>query len=199
MFTRTIVAAIPDTRNIEWSPRKSFGSYRQQSGQLLYFLSGFLTLQLEIQTFLASTGLGGPVIPTQALDGHRRPFDSLILGPSAVTRSIAEALMDAISPHDVFTTVVNSTSSQRQGRPTFSTPLYHRAFPTHRYEQSTFWHVYGSMIATALIIYFSLPAAVTAGAFRREVGGGQLDSLSTLPGTASLHHPTMTLQYTMEF
>jgi hypothetical protein len=38
------------------------------------------------------------------------------------------------------------------------------------------------MITTALIVYFSLPAAVTAGAFRREVAGGQLDSLSTLPG-----------------
>jgi hypothetical protein len=48
--------------------------------------------------------------------------------------------------------------------------------------QQTFWHVYGSMITTALIVYFSLPAAVTAGAFRREVAGGQLDSLSTLPG-----------------
>ena len=48
--------------------------------------------------------------------------------------------------------------------------------------QQTFWHVYGSMITTALVVYFSLPAAVTAGAFRREVAGGQLDSLSTLPG-----------------
>ena len=38
------------------------------------------------------------------------------------------------------------------------------------------------MITTALVVYFSLPAAVTAGAFRREVAGGQLDSLSTLPG-----------------
>ena len=42
------------------------------------------------------------------------------------------------------------------------------------------------MITTALVVYFSLPAAVTAGAFRREVAGGQLDSLSTLPGQSSL-------------
>jgi hypothetical protein len=48
--------------------------------------------------------------------------------------------------------------------------------------QQTYWHVYASMITTALVVYFSLPAAVTAGAFRREVAGGQLDSLSTLPG-----------------
>ena len=42
------------------------------------------------------------------------------------------------------------------------------------------------MITTALVVYFSLPAAVTAGAFRREVAGGQLDSLSTLPGKSLL-------------
>ena len=54
--------------------------------------------------------------------------------------------------------------------------------------QQTFWHVYGSMVATALIVFFSLPAAVTAGAFRREVAGGQLDSLSTLPGTVMSYH-----------
>ena len=38
---------------------------RQQSGQLLYFLSGFLSIQLEIQNFLSLVGLGGPLIQTK--------------------------------------------------------------------------------------------------------------------------------------
>ena len=57
-------SAIPDTRNFEFSPLKA-GSPRMQSGQLLYFMSGFLTIQLEMQNFLSSQGLGGPVIHTQ--------------------------------------------------------------------------------------------------------------------------------------
>ena len=64
--------------------------------------------------------------------------------------------------------------------------------------QQTFWHVYGSMIATALIVFFSLPAAVTAGAFRREVAGGQLDSLSTLPGII-ISHCIISYQFTLHF
>lgn len=43
-------SSIPDTRNFEWTPMKH-GRKRQQSGQLLYFVSGFLTLQLEIQNY----------------------------------------------------------------------------------------------------------------------------------------------------
>ncbi len=49
-------SGIPDTRNYEWSPRKN--NARQQSGELLYFISGFLSLQLELQNFVSSTGLG---------------------------------------------------------------------------------------------------------------------------------------------
>ena len=137
-------SAIPDTRNFEWSPRKSFGSYRQQSGQLLYFLSGFLSLQLEVQNFLAAAGLGGPVIPTQAWGGSGRPLEGLLLGPNAVTKRVADALIDAVTPTDVYDAVVNTTSAAaRQGRRSLSTPLYHRAYPTHMYEQASFWHTMG--------------------------------------------------------
>jgi hypothetical protein len=179
---RMLPSAIPDTRNFEWSPRRS-GTLRQQSGQLLYFLSGFLSIQLEVQNFISSVGLGGPVIPTKVFGDAPSSF----LKSSSVTRNIADALIHSASNDDVFNAIVNTTSNHRDSRPTLNTPLYHRAFPTHRYEQQTFWHVYGSMIATALIVYFSLPSAVTAGAFRREETGGQLDSLSTLPGLRAVH------------
>jgi hypothetical protein len=179
---RMLPSAVPDTRNFEWSPRKS-GTLRQQSGQLLYFLSGFLSIQLEVQNFLSCVGLGGPIIPTKVFGDSP---DTAFLHPNTITRNIAEALMKSSNSEDVYDAIVNTTSSNRDNRPTILAPLYHRAFPTHRYEQQTFWHVYGSMITTALIIFFSLPAAVIAGAFRREVGGGQLDSLSTLPGSFKL-------------
>ena len=141
-------SAIPDTRNFEWSPRKSFGSYRQQSGQLLYFLSGFLSLQVEVQNFLAAAGLGGPVIPTQAWGGSGRPLEGLLLGPNAVTKRVADALINAVTPTDVYDAVVNTTSAAaRQGRRSLSTPLYHRAYPTHMYEQASFWHTMGRCVA----------------------------------------------------
>lgn len=180
---RMLPSAVPDTRNFEWSPRKS-GTLRQQSGQLLYFLSGFLSIQLEVQNFLSCIGLGGPIIPNKVFGDSP---DTTFLHPNTITRNIAEALMKSSNSKEVYDAIVNTTSSNRDNRPTLLAPLYHRAFPTHRYEQQTFWHVYGSMITTALIIFFSLPAAVTAGAFRREVGGGQLDSLSTLPGFFGSH------------
>ena len=180
---RMLPSAVPDTRNFEWSPRKS-GSIRQQSGQLLYFLSGFLSIQLEMQNFLSAVGLGGPLIRTQVLG--ESPEESF-LRPHTITRNIAEALMKSTTNNEVYSAIINTTAQHREQRPSLLTPLYHRAFPTHRYVQQTYWHVYASMITTALVVYFSLPAAVTAGAFRREVAGGQLDSLSTLPGLRAVH------------
>ena len=55
------------------------------------------------------------------------------------------------------------------------------------------------MVATALIVFFSLPAAVTAGAFRREVAGGQLDSMSTLPGILILYRIGLHLMSALSF
>ena len=55
------------------------------------------------------------------------------------------------------------------------------------------------MVATALIVFFSLPAAVTAGAFRREVAGGQLDSMSTLPGILILYRIRLHLMSALSF
>lgn len=51
-------SSVPDTRNSEWSPLKSVDLLlqRQQSGQLQYALSGFLSLQLEVQGFLGDAG-----------------------------------------------------------------------------------------------------------------------------------------------
>ena len=172
-------SAIPDTRNFKWSPLKS-GASRVQSGQLLYFISGFLTLQLELQNFLSLVGKGGPIVKTEVFKGQRRNFPQ----PSSAAQDIANAIMLAETRQAISHAVSNVTSYER---PNLYAPLYHRAFPTHMYIQQTYWHSFGSMIAALLIIFFSLPAAVIAGAFRREAEEGQLDILSTLPGVLCTH------------
>lgn len=166
-------SAIPDTRNFKWSPLKS-GASRVQSGQLLYFISGFLTLQLELQNFLSVVGKGGPVIQTEVFKGQSRNFPQ----PSGFAREVADAIMLAGTRAAISHAVSNMTTNYE--RPNLYAPLYHRAFPTHMYMQQTYWHSFGSMIAAFLIIFFALPAAVTSGAFRREAEEGQLDVLSTL-------------------
>ena len=40
-------------------------SKRIDSGQLQYYVSGFLTMQLEIQNFFSELGLGGPRYQTE--------------------------------------------------------------------------------------------------------------------------------------
>jgi len=72
-------ASIPDTRNFEHSPINRHINTRQQSGQLLYFTSGFLTLQLEVQNFLAFWELGGSIIQSDAFSGRNEGKDTGVL------------------------------------------------------------------------------------------------------------------------
>lgn len=127
-------------------------------------------------------GRGGPVIQTQLF----RDQENLLQHPNTITRNMANALMSASTTEQVYNAMVNMTGNEGE-RPFLSVPIYHRAFPTHRYEQAVYWHGFGSMITTTLIVFFSLPAAVTSGAFRREIQGGQIDVLSTLPGVLSVY------------
>lgn len=76
---------------------------REQSGQLLYFLSGFLTLQLEIQNFLASVGVGMLKIDTSIL-----PQNSSIMLPSTMTSFLAESIL-SVDTDDIYQKLVNST------------------------------------------------------------------------------------------
>ncbi len=50
-----------------------------------------------------------------------------------------------------------------------------------------FWHVFGVLVTIALTVYFSLPAALVAGAYRREQTSGLLDILSTFPSVKHFH------------
>lgn len=53
--------------------------------------------------------------------------------------------------------------------------------------QSLFWHTFGALTSIGLILFFSLPAAITAGEYCRERAIGLLDVLSTLPGVRRVH------------
>lgn len=48
-----------------------------------------------------------------------------------------------------------SPLSGEMSREYLKVPLYHRAFPTHHYEQSVFWHTFGSILTITLVIFFS--------------------------------------------
>ena len=135
-------AAVPDTRNFEHSPINRHLNLRQQSGQLLYFTSGFLTLQLEVQNFLASWHLGGSVIQSDAFSGRN---EGVLLEPAYAAHSLAQAIAKATTREEVYEAIVNATqmdAQQNEGgqegvRPSLSFPLFHRAFPTHNYKQVT--------------------------------------------------------------
>lgn len=132
-------ASIPDTRNFEWSPIDRSAPTRQQSGQLLYFISGFLSIQVELQNFLTlhaqKLGRAGDarVIET---DVFKKQTQSL-LQPVNAARSVATALFAAHNKTDVYHSIMNTTSAPASSfvRPTLFFPLYYRAFPTHTYEQ----------------------------------------------------------------
>ena len=133
-------ASIPDTRNFEWSPIDRSAPTRQQSGQLLYFISGFLSIQVELQNFLTlhdrkrGRPNGARVIET---DVFKKQTQSL-LKPVDAARSVASALFTAHNKSDVYHSIMNQTSASSASsftRPTLFFPLYYRAFPTHSYDQ----------------------------------------------------------------
>ena len=79
---------------------------RQQSGELLYFLSGFLSLQLEVQNFFSFRSEDGVPLPSKVLKGQgdflMSPFDRA----SAVVRGLVEATTSEL----VYESILNTTS-----------------------------------------------------------------------------------------
>ncbi len=94
---------------LRWVPQKRIFS-ASDAGQLTYFISGFLTLQLEFQNFLANlqrdaTGLG-TVLPTHVFSSLSVP---LLLQLEKYSYDFAKSLASARSSEDVFHAVVNAT------------------------------------------------------------------------------------------
>lgn len=148
-------AAVPDTRNFEYSPLNRHLLSRQQSGQLLYFTSGFLTLQLEVQNFLASSssgsgaGLGGREVRSKVFSGHNA---EAVLHPALAAHSLAQALAAASTTEEVQQAVLNATRAGAGVRPTLAFPLFHRAFPTHNNHQVSTAYIIGVIILLCSIV-----------------------------------------------
>jgi len=156
---------------------------RYQSGQLLYILSGFLAVQFEIQNYFSLIGLGGKFIRSDIFSST----DSLT-HPGHYSKRMAEAITTSLlQSKSVYESVINASQSMPNSREEISVPIYHRAFPTHRYEKKLFFHTFGSVLSITLIIFYSLPAAVIGGSFLKEVSGGHLDVMSTYPLVRHYH------------
>ena len=193
-----------------WSQRKQGGGSPTtlQSGQLLYFTSGFLTIQYEIQNFFSVCQLGGiPIVrkkitrprakavPSynnstwgatnrsqhEGMEDSEETSGDAVSSFSFLNDYIASALLESTSVEHLLEHLVN-ISSMDIPQSSISVPLYDRAFPTRGYAKDLFWHNLGQILSVALIIYFSVPATMTAMEFSRDALTGQFDSLLTLPG-----------------
>lgn len=94
---------------------------------------------------------------------------------------IASALLESTSVEHLLEHLVN-ISTMDIPQPSISVPLYDRAYPTRGYAKDLFWHNLGQILSVALIMYFSVPSAMTAKEFTRDALTGPFDSILTLPG-----------------
>jgi ABC-type multidrug transport system ATPase subunit len=146
-------------------------------------LSGFLSMQFEIQNFLSVNQYGGRLIDSNAFEDI-----SSLSHPDEYAHRVAEAVARSlITSSSTYEEIMNATLSVPKRREQIFVPLYHRAFPTHHYEQSVFWHTFGAIMTIALAIYFSIPAAIIGGAYRKEMSGGHLEVISTFPLLRQYH------------
>jgi ABC-type nitrate/sulfonate/bicarbonate transport system ATPase subunit len=161
---------------------------------LLYFTSGFLTIQFEIQNFFSFCQLGGiPIMAKKAESRYNREHvnNSTVNAEevssehassfSYLNDNVASAILKSTSLEHLFENLVN-ISTMNVPQPSISVPLYDRAYPSRGYAKDLFWHNLGTILSVALIIYFSVPAAMAAKEFCNDALKGQFDSLQTLPG-----------------
>jgi ABC-type lipoprotein export system ATPase subunit len=174
-------SSIPDTRNYKWSPLKGRSISKLQSGQLLYFISGFLTFQLELQNYFSIYGLGGSVIKSDFFSNGGAELFNL---PNKISNNIAADYISSNTPFDLYNTIIKSS---RNNQPSIKVPIYHRSLNLHSYKQKVYWHSYSIVITSILILYFAIPGTVIAGLFWSEVSCGHIDVLSTLPGIKVWH------------
>ena len=119
---------VPDTRSFSWQPSRYYNPL--SSGQLQYLLSGFLSLQLEFQNFLASSGYGGVIIPSC---NFHEMFKAEQYAPglvNAIARSNNSAQLEQIL-EDYLTSTATVTETATKAS------IFQRAFPEHEYFQVT--------------------------------------------------------------
>lgn len=172
-------SAVPDTRNFIWSPRLDFPMVAG-AGEMLYFTSGFLSLQYEFQSFLNLLVNGDQYQRTQIFDQNSEEIKS-----SQTLRQFASAVINNSS-----LTIDRNHAWDASPVPgsTVQVPYYMRAFPSRSYAEESFWRTFGFIIATAMVLYITLPSAIVAGLHRQEYCVGIKDVLNTIPGVCVTHN-----------
>lgn len=149
-------------------------------------MSGFLTLQLEIQKFFSGTAVGGASIDLSVLKQAKEKLVSqvdLMNGLLNVTKKTSTSPLG-----DLLQSVLDShPQSSGRNRPVIDAPIFLRALSQPSYLESKFWQQFGEIITTALIVYFSIPAALAGGKFSNELKLGHIEMLSTIPGVRLMH------------
>eukprot|EP01039_Chlorochromonas_danica_P011157 gene11157-12437_t len=177
-------SSVPDTRNYEWSPLKR-ALVPQQSGHLLYLLSGFLPLQLEIEAFLQTSY--APSSSQTRRESVLSEVDDKIFPLGGGLFEIARGLLTAKNESELPRYLNSSALQTLRARPPLHFPLYHRALPAQGYAQKTFFKVFEVVIIVALALLFALPASLTMASHLRLCLAGHRDVLLTLPGVQATH------------
>lgn len=138
--------SVPDTRNIAWSPIKR-STPRQLSGQLLYFTSGFLSLQFEIQRYLLWKQYGRVSDTSHFVNNSfQGGLNETIINQFNFFRDLTKLIEVSSSGNgdgiDADLTVamlrnfsfVHGSANERP----IQFDMYHRAFPTHSYKKVSF-------------------------------------------------------------
>lgn len=179
-------SAVPDTRNMQWSPLQR-ALIPQQSGELLYFLSGFLTIQLEFQNFLRvlhfngslNGTVNGTAVSSPELFGYHALTDIDVFPIGQEIFTLLEILS---APNGSMALDALNASTLTSMTSVLHFPLYHRAFPTAGYAQVVFWRLFDTVMVLALVLFFSLPAALCMAGYAHE----DLEVMHTL-GVSRLH------------
>lgn len=169
-------SAVPDTRNYIWSSRLDIPTVAG-SGEMLYFTSGFLSLQFEFQSFLKLLRSGASYQRTAVFDQNAGALPA-----SSGMQRLALALGSNLTVAELHHNFMNV--SQPADSPVH-VPFYMRAFQMKPYTEEVFWRTFGFIIAIAMALFVTLPSAIIAGQYREEHVMGLKDVLSTIPGLSS--------------
>ncbi len=137
-------SAVPDTRNFDWTPLKRVSS-RFQSGELLYFTSGFLSLQLELQQFIERIQYG---TNSRELPSNNANWQESIVHRHAMMLDVAAAIVNSTTIEQ-FRSELKAVQQLHQENSLDNTvhfPLYHRAFPTREYTEVSLSTLYCDIV-----------------------------------------------------
>ena len=196
-------SSIPDTRYFTTRTHESkhplHATHTKDEDHIQYYLSGFLTLQLEIQNFLYSLGYGGHLIRTSVFDDNGglnitdvstrsdnnnnyiideyRNLQSKHSSVSSHRTAHEQDCMDG--KYDEYGRTIDGISRPPSGAELHSS-VWLSPMPNHTQSQSAFWTIISNILIILLLILFSCPGIIASGIMMQEEKGGQQGLLLTI-------------------